>query len=169
MKLFSMFILWEISGKTVKASTRGKWLKFVDRLGKWSLFDSFVMTMFMVGFRFHLHVTEDDDYDDIITQKISPSSFGDLDVVVTSNGPSTSFFATVLSLVLGHVALFIHRKSVRSKTEVDDTKGAFVAKRRKQTVAFIANENCCITSRGCVPLVGSFGRFPRRRCEHTVH
>ena len=122
VKLFSMFILWEISGKTVKASTRGKWLKFVDRLGKWSLFDSFVMTMFMVGFRFHLHVTEDDDYDDIITQKISPSSFGDLDVVVT---PKRSFyvflFATVLSLVLGHVALFIHRKSVRSKTEVDDT------------------------------------------------
>ena len=68
VKLFSMFILWEISGKTVKASTRGKWLKFVDRLGKWSLFDSFVMTMSMVGFRFHLR-DGDDDYDDIITQK----------------------------------------------------------------------------------------------------
>jgi hypothetical protein len=123
VKLFSMFILWEISGKNVKASTRGKCLKFVDRLGKWSLFDSFVMTMFMVGFRFHLHVTEDDEYDNITSEKLSPSSsFGDLDVVVT---PKRSFyvflFATVLSLVLGHVTLFLHRKSIRSKTEVDDT------------------------------------------------
>ena len=121
VKLLSMFVLWEISGKNVKASTRGKCLKFVDRLGKWSLFDSFVMTMFMVGFRFHLHVTEDDDYDDA-SKKLSPSSFGDLDVVVT---PKRSFyvflFATVLSLVLGHVTLFLHRKSIRSKTEVDDT------------------------------------------------
>ncbi|CAL6307712.1 unnamed protein product [Bathycoccus prasinos] len=121
MKLLSMFVLWEISGKNVKASTRGKCLKFVDRLGKWSLFDSFVMTMFMVGFRFHLHVTEDDDYDDA-SKKLSPSSFGDLDVVVT---PKRSFyvflFATVLSLVLGHITLFLHRKSIRSKTEVDDT------------------------------------------------
>jgi hypothetical protein len=117
-----MFVLWEISGKNVKASTRGKCLKFVDRLGKWSLFDSFVMTMFMVGFRFHLHVTEDDDDYDDASKKLSPSSFGDLDVVVT---PKRSFyvflFATVLSLVLGHVTLFLHRKSVRSKTEVDDT------------------------------------------------
>ncbi|CAL6298469.1 unnamed protein product [Bathycoccus prasinos] len=121
VKLLSMFVLWEISGKNVKASTRGKCLKFVDRLGKWSLFDSFVMTMFMVGFRFHLHVTEDDDYDDA-SKKLSPSSFGDLDVVVT---PKRSFyvflFATVLSLVLGHITLFLHRKSIRSKTEVDDT------------------------------------------------
>ncbi|CAL6307046.1 unnamed protein product [Bathycoccus prasinos] len=121
VKLLSMFVLWEISGKNVKASTRGKCLKFVDRLGKWSLFDSFVMTMFMVGFRFHLHVTEDDDYDDV-SKKLSPSSFGDLDVVVT---PKRSFyvflFATVLSLVLGHITLFLHRKSIRSKTEVDDT------------------------------------------------
>lgn len=122
VKLLSMFVLWEISGKNVKASTRGKCLKFVDRLGKWSLFDSFVMTMFMVGFRFHLHVTEDDDDYDDASKKLSPSSFGDLDVVVT---PKRSFyvflFATVLSLVLGHVTLFLHRKSVRSKTEVDDT------------------------------------------------
>ena len=122
VKLLSMFVLWEISGKNVKASTRGKCLKFVDRLGKWSLFDSFVMTMFMVGFRFHLHVTEDDDDYDDASKKLSPSSFGDLDVVVT---PKRSFyvflFATVLSLVLGHVTLFLHRKSIRSKTEVDDT------------------------------------------------
>jgi hypothetical protein len=81
------------------------------------------MTMFMVGFRFHLHVTEDDEYDNITSEKLSPSSsFGDLDVVVT---PKRSFyvflFATVLSLVLGHVTLFLHRKSIRSKTEVDDT------------------------------------------------
>jgi hypothetical protein len=117
LKIFGMFFLWEISGKIVKSSTRGKFLKIVDRLGKWSLFDSFVMTMFMVAFRFHLHTVEDVNKN----QNDGPLSFGDLDVVVQ---PKRSFYvflsATILSLVLGHAALSMHRKSISSKTEVDD-------------------------------------------------
>ena len=53
-------------------------------------------------------MTEDDGHDDA-SKKLSPSSFGDLDVVVTPTR-FTSFLATVLSLVLGHVTLFLQCK-----------------------------------------------------------
>jgi hypothetical protein len=73
----------------------------VDALGKWSLIDCFVLTLFMVAFHFHLELSEPGQ------TQYPPTT---LDVFVN---PDFGFYlflvATVLSLFLTHVLLHYQR------------------------------------------------------------
>mmetsp|Transcript_19550 Transcript_19550/g.34375 ORF Transcript_19550/g.34375 Transcript_19550/m.34375 type:complete len:851 (+) Transcript_19550:3-2555(+) len=84
---------------------RERRLLTLDALGKFSLVDTYVLILFVVAFRFHLEVSE---------------SLG-IDVYVTPTYGFFSFlFATCLSLVLGHAALFFHRRNKDSEgTAID--------------------------------------------------
>jgi len=67
----------------------------LDALGKFSLIDSYVLILFVVAFRFHLAVSENLSMDVYVTPEYGFFSF---------------LVASCLSLILGHAALFYHRR-----------------------------------------------------------
>lgn len=79
----------------------------LDALGKFSLVDTFVLVLMMVSFRFHLAV----------------ENFMTVDVFVN---PGFGFFgfllATTVSLIAGHLILYVHRQSLSSGAPQHESK-----------------------------------------------
>jgi len=100
VKLILLYRAW-LSPAFDSAKARGALLRNLDALGKWSLLDAFVMTLFMV--LFHFEVSSDDGQ-------------GSLTVSVD---PKPGFFifllATCSSMVLGHATTAYHALDEREK------------------------------------------------------
>jgi len=110
MKLLIILFCWLTPPAKLPTSYRENLLSFVDKLGKWSLIDAYVLILMMVAFRLH-----------IVSPEVQ-SKIGMVDVYVEPAIGFYSFlFATMLSLTLGHVALGLHEKSLKvsKKPEVD--------------------------------------------------
>jgi len=97
IKLVLLFGCWFASTRRLTLVEREKALYLLDCLGKFSLIDAYVLVLMMVAFRYNLSV----------------EGVGALDVYVTPKYGFYSFlFSTILSLVSGHVMLFLHRRTM---------------------------------------------------------
>jgi hypothetical protein len=106
-KLLLMLVAWILPPSMLSPAERGSLLVWLDILGKYSLVDSFVLILFMVGFCMHLELS---------TVYSTTTTFR-LDLYVE---PQYGFYcfvmATVLSLLVGHVILYCHRRSLSWKS-----------------------------------------------------
>ena len=100
LKLMLMLAAWLLPISWLSVSRRETLLQVLDALGKWSLIDSFVMIMMLVAFRFHLPFRGPDDDPTVASFDI---------FVEPGQGLHSFILATVLSLVMSHVILHIHR------------------------------------------------------------
>ena len=95
-KLLFMLAAYTLPTSVISINLRDSRLKLLEILGKWSLVDFFVMTLFMIGFHFNIFVSN-------LAARVK---------VVPNMGFYTFVIATGLSLVLGHLLLAFHRKSI---------------------------------------------------------
>jgi hypothetical protein len=94
IKLASMFLAFVLPKSLMSFKLRDGILVWLDILGKWSLLDTFFMVMMMVAFQFDLFVARDVE----------------INVYVRAEWGFYAFLlATVMSLILGHIVLYIHR------------------------------------------------------------
>jgi hypothetical protein len=95
IKLLMMIGAWVLPKQVMSLSTREQFLMFLDRWGKWSLIDTFVLVLMMVAFRLHIGVLNNDL---------------DIDVLVDPDlGFQLFLVATMMSLGLSHLLLAFHR------------------------------------------------------------
>lgn len=95
IKLVSMLLSLMLPKSMLSFAKRDGMLRWLDILGKWSLLDTFFMVMMMVAFQFDLYIAKDVE----------------LNVYVRAEWGFYSFLlATMLSLILGHVMLYLHRQ-----------------------------------------------------------
>ena len=107
IKLVSMFLAFVLPKKTFSFVLRDGVLRWLDILGKWSLLDTFFMVMMMVAFQFDLRVARDVE----------------INVYVRAEWGFYAFLlATMLSLILGHVVLYLHRQVADLENHVPPTK-----------------------------------------------
>jgi len=103
-KLLLMLRAWTVP--TLNRARRERVLLMLDALGKFSLVDTYVLVLFMVAFRYHLELS-----DSVV-----------LDVFVAPHRGFYGFLlATSISLLLGHLMLFYHRKCQNEGQEVVST------------------------------------------------
>jgi len=108
VKLLILLFCWLTPPAKLPLSYRENLLMFVDKLGKWSLIDAYVLILMMVAFRFH------------VTSPEVQSQIGVVDAYVQPEFAFYSFlFATMLSLTLGHVILGLHDKTVSTNKKVE--------------------------------------------------
>ena len=102
LKLAIMLVCWWLPAKFINSKLRERMLMVLDALGKWSLIDSFVLTMMMVAFHFHLDLSAPPG------EQSQPGS--SLSVYVNPGlGFYCFLFATIFSLILTHVVLHFER------------------------------------------------------------
>lgn len=53
-----MGLCWVLDGKHINYERREKILVILDTLGKWSFFDTYVVAILVVGFRFTLSIAK---------------------------------------------------------------------------------------------------------------
>ena len=96
VKLSLLMYSWMASSKRLPLLRRERILYLIDSLGKFSLVDAYVLVLMMVAFRYHLEILG-----------------VEADVYVT---PQFGFYAflvaTIISLVAGHVMLYLHRRTM---------------------------------------------------------
>uniref|UniRef100_A0A6B2KY53 Uncharacterized protein n=1 Tax=Arcella intermedia TaxID=1963864 RepID=A0A6B2KY53_9EUKA len=98
-KLLLMLFSWFLPTTVLGLKNRERILMFLDAFGKWSLVDAFVLTLMMVAFRFHM---------------APPNISTAMDVFVDPQwGVYCFIIATMLSLLISHILLFYHRKSLK--------------------------------------------------------
>ena len=123
LKLALMLLAWYSPMGVLSCSARGNLLRVVDALGKWSLIDTFVMTLFQVAFRFHVVTPPSKVPFQGVGDDTGIGRFAQLDVKVEPRyGFHVFLSATVLSLFLGHVAAGWHRHAVREDLADADPK-----------------------------------------------
>jgi len=97
-KLVLCLAVWLLPDAVMSPRTREKLVVWLDRLGKWSLIDAFVLVLMVVAFRFHLKILSED---------LS------LDLIVQSKVGFYGLLASILvSLTLSHIILALHRHAV---------------------------------------------------------
>ncbi len=100
LKLLAMLLVWLAP---VASKLRERILMVLDALGKWSLIDAFVLVFMMVAFRFRLVIPG---------SPLAQTATGDatIDLLVeTDMGFYTFLLATMVSLVITHIILAVHR------------------------------------------------------------
>ncbi|KAL7484832.1 hypothetical protein ACHAW6_010713 [Cyclotella cf. meneghiniana] len=103
VKLLMLLFAWMASTRRLPPVRREQILYLLDSLGKFSLIDAYVLVLMMVAFRYELDV----------------ANAGTLNVFVTPKFGFYSFlFATIMSLVSGHVMLFFHRRTLVPRISV---------------------------------------------------
>ena len=114
LKLALMLVAWVVPPRVMEVPRRGRLLGALDALGKWSLIDAFVMTLFLVAFRFHIQTPPTPVAEgDMMSRAVAA-----LDVTVEPKWGFYSFLlATILSLMLGHVTLGWHRSVLESAAQ----------------------------------------------------
>lgn len=94
LKLLLMLFCWIVPERYLSVPRRENFLQALDALGKWSLIDTYVLTMMMVAFRFHVAVQT-----------------ATVDVYVHAyTGFYTFLIGTMMSLVITHLILYMHRR-----------------------------------------------------------
>eukprot|EP01105_Mastigella_eilhardi_P014235 TRINITY_DN3247_c0_g1_i1.p1 TRINITY_DN3247_c0_g1~~TRINITY_DN3247_c0_g1_i1.p1 ORF type:complete len:910 (-),score=207.25 TRINITY_DN3247_c0_g1_i1:548-3277(-) len=118
LKLLLMMACWVLPRCVLPIRWRELVLMALDALGKWSLIDSFMMIIMIVSFHFTLTFPVHDPATFTVDSPVG------LDVIVQPLPGFVVFLAaTVVSLVLGHVLLWLHRYAdvPHARDNVDDT------------------------------------------------
>ncbi|KAL3784043.1 hypothetical protein ACHAWO_008033 [Cyclotella atomus] len=103
VKLLALMFCWMSSTRRLPPVKRERILYLLDSLGKFSLIDAYVLVLMMVAFRYGLEI----------------GNLGAINVYITPTFGFYSFlFATIMSLVSGHVMLYLHRKTLMPKIPV---------------------------------------------------
>ncbi len=103
LKLLLMLFVWFMPAKIASGVVRERVLMLLDALGKWSLVDSFVLVFMMVAFRFNIIIPAS-----ALAQ--TPAGLTTIDLYVEADmGFYTFLWATMLSLVITHILLAVHR------------------------------------------------------------
>lgn len=95
LKLLLCLAAWVLPSRVLPHQRRETMLVWLDRLGKWSLIDAYVMVMMLVAFRFHLAFFNNEAVVDVL---VSPEY-----------GFYSFLLATMISLALSHIVLAFHR------------------------------------------------------------
>ena len=102
LKLLLMIISFVLPTSLYSESKRAKILRILDATGKWSILDSYVMTLMLVAFHFHIKFPV-----------VEPSEAEEstlIDVFVNAAyGFFTLILGTIISLLLSHIITFLHR------------------------------------------------------------
>jgi len=110
IKLLMMLFCWLIPPARFSEKKREYTLMLLDMLGKWSLIDSFVLTLMVVAFRFHVASPPVPGTD--------PPEIAVADVIVhVETGFYTFLFATMMSLGLTHIILALHHHAIKPEKE----------------------------------------------------
>eukprot|EP01126_Amoeba_proteus_P062631 TRINITY_DN8544_c0_g2_i11.p1 TRINITY_DN8544_c0_g2~~TRINITY_DN8544_c0_g2_i11.p1 ORF type:complete len:709 (-),score=113.77 TRINITY_DN8544_c0_g2_i11:67-2193(-) len=104
MKLVMMLSVWLIPTRIFPSKWREQMLLVLDALGKWSLIDCYVMVLMLTSF----HIT--------LVPPNSPHSYLDV-FVVPGWGFYTFVMATIMSLIITHVGLAFHRRSLEPERD----------------------------------------------------
>jgi uncharacterized paraquat-inducible protein A len=103
IKLLSLLFCWMTSTRRLPPVKREQILYLLDSLGKFSLIDAYVLVLMMVAFRYGIEI----------------ENVGAVNVYTTPTFGFYSFlFATIMSLVIGHTMLFLHRHTLLPKIPV---------------------------------------------------
>lgn len=117
IKLIMMLVAWVFPLSMIPEKHRERILMVLDALGKWSMLDTYIMVLFLVSFHFHVALPAADP-----SRVTSPIV---VDVFVTAASGFLMFvLATVISLVLSHIILALHRhvKARRDENEGIEAK-----------------------------------------------
>ena len=105
LKVVLMICCWFFPTAWMKSSTRGSMLGWLDFLGKWSLLDTYVMIMMLVAFHFRI------DFPVINPDVIETSIRADI-YVYPAYGFVSLIVATLISLLMSHIIIGIHRNTL---------------------------------------------------------
>jgi hypothetical protein len=106
IKLIAMLMCWILPPRVLSDKYRLYLLRVLDALGKWSLIDVYVLVLFLESFRIHIQLT----------------SAIAIDMAVEVQYAFYSYLAaTMVSLILTHVFLFVNHHLVEPK--IPPTKG----------------------------------------------
>jgi hypothetical protein len=139
IKLLAMLYTWIMPVGVCSAKTREWILIWLDRLGKWSLIDAFVLAMMMVAFRFHLPLN---------------SQFTIEVVVVPGFGFYGFLLATMSSLTMSHFILAYHRHT-EMKINIDGSS-VYTEALRLHPVKFALHGNNSEVGKVRCSLLGQF-------------
>jgi hypothetical protein len=106
LKLLSMGACLVMPVRRLSLETREYILQTMDILGKWSLIDFIVLTLFMCAFYFNLVLINPEPVEPQYVEKIVINSY-----VVPQWGIYSFIIATVGSLINGHLTLGLHRQT----------------------------------------------------------
>ena len=105
VKMFAMLFSWFASPQRLNPMTRGKLLRWMDVLGKWSMIDIFVLVMTLVAFRINILSP-----DNVV---VLPRDFYVVDLIVVPVwGLYANLLAQVLSQIVSHFAMHYHRNII---------------------------------------------------------
>ena len=107
IKILLILVTWFCPKNILPVKKREWVLILLDAFGKWSMLDSFMMVMMVVGFRFNIDFpTTSDAIENPTSVTIA---------VKAVYGMSSFCVATVVSLILSHVAIHFHRSAENPK------------------------------------------------------
>ena len=113
VKLVLMMILFVMPASILNKRKREQFLRKLDAVGKWSILDSYIMTLMLVAFHFHVEFPVEE-----------PSEAKDRSVidvfVYAAYGFVTLIVGTIISLCLSHILTHLDRRLVEHP---DQNKG----------------------------------------------
>lgn len=118
-KLVMMVIIWMLPSTVLKVHIRSRILRVLDELGKWSLLDSYVMTLMLIAFHIKL------DFPIVNTKDIHYPTFIAI-WVYPGYGFITLILGTLMSLAASHIICIMNRmaKKYNKEEKVSTTKKA---------------------------------------------
>ncbi|KAL7552892.1 hypothetical protein ACHAWF_016142 [Thalassiosira exigua] len=109
-KLIATLLIWLAPPRWLPSKRRGKILRWLDVLGKWSMVDVFVLLMTLASF--HISVESPDHL------RFLPKDLYQIHMLVRPLwGLYANMLAQLVAQVLSHVIIHYHRKSVRAATK----------------------------------------------------
>lgn len=159
VKLLVLLVAWVVPSNRLSVQRRYEGLKVVDRYGKFSLLDYYVMVLFMSAFYL----------------KFQLADLGEVTVNVVPHFGFNSFLAaTISSLVLGHVVIAAHRHCEGGVRENEDTSSddrECLSSHNYSHSTAAGGEKVRITLRGkrwtAILLIITAGFFVAATCVHT--
>ena len=102
LKLVLMLISFCLPASLFSKRQRAKILRVLDATGKWSILDSYVMTLMLVAFHFHIK------FPIVEPSQATENSIVDV-FVYAAYGFFTLILGTIISLFLSHIITHLHR------------------------------------------------------------
>eukprot|EP01105_Mastigella_eilhardi_P004643 TRINITY_DN161_c0_g3_i1.p1 TRINITY_DN161_c0_g3~~TRINITY_DN161_c0_g3_i1.p1 ORF type:complete len:1067 (-),score=233.61 TRINITY_DN161_c0_g3_i1:1526-4726(-) len=119
LKLLMMLLSWTVPRRLLPVRYREYVLMFLDALGKWSLLDSYVMVLMLVAFHMDIKFPQHDPAHTTVDGEFSISII--VDPLV---GFVTFLIATLISLVISHALIILHRFAESPSEREADKRGA---------------------------------------------